>query len=189
MRTIPWRVFGSSLVLMAAGVACNLGLGGPTPPASPIPVSTEAAGQLEDIITQAVGSSQNGEVTVTVTEEQLTSYLALRAAENPDAPLKDVQVYIRDGQVILFGNAQVGSMTAPAEIRLNVTTNAEGGLDVAVAEADFGPIPAPQSMLDTLSTALDEAMSGQFAPSATGVRITNVVLGEGEMTITGTANQ
>jgi hypothetical protein len=188
MRTLPWRVFGSSLILVTAGMACNIGLGGPTPPASPIPVSTEAAGQLEDIITQAVGSSQNGEVTVTVTEEQLTSYLALRTAADPDAPLKDIQVFIRDGQVILFGNAQIGSMTAPAEIRLDVATSADGGLDVNVAEADFGPIPAPQSMLDTLSTALDEAMSGQFAPSATGVRISSIVLGEGEMTITGTAN-
>ena len=188
MRTIPWRVLSASLVLAAAGLACNVGLGGPTPPASPIPVSTEAAGQLENLITQAVGNSQNGEVTVTVTEEQLTSYLALKAAEDPDAPLKDIQVFIRGGQVILYGNAEVGSMTAPAEIRLNVTTNADGGLDVTVAEADFGPFPAPQSMLDTLSTALDEAMSGQFAPSTTGVRVSKVVLGEGEMTITGTAN-
>jgi hypothetical protein len=188
MRSLPWRVFGSSLLLAVASLACSIGLGGPTPPASPIPVSTEAAGQFENLVTQAVGSSRDGEVSIVVTEEQLTSYLALRLQETPDAPLQDVQVYLRDGQIILFGNAQVGSFNAPAEIRLTVATNPEGGVDVDVSDANFGPVPVPQSMLDTLSATLDEAMSGQFGPQATGVRVSSLTIGDGEMTITGTAN-
>jgi hypothetical protein len=188
MRSFPLRVVILCAVLAAASLACSVGLGGPTPPASPIAVSSEAAGQLEDIITQAVGNSQNGEVTVVVTEEQLTSYFALKAAEDPDAPLKDIQIFLRDGQIVLHGNASLQGMTAPAEIRLNVATNAEGGLDVSVADANFGPMPVPQSMLDTLSAGLDEALSGQFGPQATGVRVTNVVVSDGQMTLTGSPN-
>ena len=188
MLRVSWRVLGCSALLAAAGLACNMGLGGPKPPASPIAVSTEAAGQFEDIITQAVGNSQNGEVTVVVTEEQLTSFIALKLAEDPDAPLQDIQIFLRDGQIVIYGNAKLGSLTAPAEIRLDVATSPEGGLDVSVADADFGPMPVPQSMLDTLSDALDEAMSGQYGPQATGVRITSVVVADGEMTITGSAN-
>lgn len=188
MRILPMRVLVSGLLLAVASLACSVGLGGPTPPASPIPFSTEAAGQFENLVTQAVGSSRDGEVTVVVTEAQLTSYIALRLQETPDAPLQDVQVYLRDGQIILFGDAQVGSLKAPAEIRLNVATNPNGGVDVDVSEANFGPVPVPQSMLDTLSATLDEAMSGQFGPQATGVRVSNIVIGDGEMTITGTAN-
>jgi hypothetical protein len=176
------------VLLAAASLACSLGLGGPTPPASPIPVSTDAAGQLEEIITQAAGNSQNGEVTVVVTEEQLTSFVALKLAEDPDAALKDPQVFLRDGQIILYGSARVGSVTAPAEIRLDIATDAEGGLDVTVASANFGPLPVPQSMLDTLSASLDEAVSGRLGPQATGIRITSIVVGDGEMSITGTAN-
>jgi hypothetical protein len=43
-------------------------------------------------------------------------------------------------------------------------------------------------MLNTLSASLNEAMSGRFGPQATGIRITNVVVGDGDMSITGTAN-
>jgi hypothetical protein len=189
MRTIPLRVFISSALLAVGSLACNIGLGGPTPPASPIAVSTEAAGQLEDIITQAIGNAENGEVTVVVTEEQLTSYFALKMAEDPDSPFKDVQIFLRDGQIIVHTNATLQGITAPAEIRLDVTTSAEGELDVNVADADFGPMPVPASMLETLSAALDEALSGQFGPRATGVRITNVVVADGQMTLTGNANQ
>ncbi len=189
MRTLTLRVFVSSALLAAASLACSVGLGGPTPPASPIVVSTEAAGQLEDIITQAVGNAENGQVTVVVTEEQLTSYFALKMAEDPDSPFKALQIFLRDGQIVLQGDATVQGITAPAEIRLNVTTSAEGELDITVADADFGPMPVPQSMLEALSAGIDEMLSGQFGPQATGVRITNVVVADGQMTITGSTTQ
>ena len=76
----------------------------------------------------------------------------------------------------------------PAEVRLGITTNAEGGLDITVEDADFGPMPVPASMLEALSTMIDEALSGELGPQATGVRVTNVVVGDGQMSITGTAN-
>jgi hypothetical protein len=176
------------LLLAAAGLACNFGLGGATPTATPIPVSTEAAGELENIITQAVGSAEDGEVTVVVTEEQLTSYVALKLAEQPDAPFKDVQILLRDGQIVMKANTTVQGFTVPAEVRLGITTNAEGGLDITVEDADFGPMPVPASMLEALSTMIDEALSGELGPQATGVRVTNVVVGDGQMSITGTAN-
>lgn len=189
MRRIPLQVLCVSAVLASASLACSIGLGGPTPPGSPIVVSTEAAGELEVIITQAVGNSQNGEVTVVVNEQQLTSFIALKMAEDPDAPIQDVQVFLRDGQIVLYGNTTVKGVTVPAEIRLDVTTNAEGELHVSVASADFGPLPIPASMLETISSGIDEALSGEFGPQATGVKITNVVVADGQMTITGTANQ
>lgn len=188
MRLIPLRALMAGTLLTASSLACSVGLGGPKPPASPIAISTEAAGQLEDIITQAVGSANNGAVTVVVTEEQLTSYFALKLAENPDTPFEDIQILLRDGQVIMHANATLQNITAPAEIRLDITTNPEGGLDVHVADADFGPMPVPQSMLDALSTGLDEALSGEFGPQATGFKMTNVVVGDGQMTITGSVN-
>ncbi len=189
MRTIPLRVLCVTAALASASLACSIGLGGPTPPASPIAISTDAAGELEVIITQAIGNSQNGEVTVVITEQQLTSFVALKMAEDPEAPIKDVQVFLRDGQIIIFGTATIKNLTAPAEIRLDVTTNADGELDLKVAQADFGPVPVPATMLDAISTGLDEALSGQFGPQATGVKLTNVIVSDGQMTITGTATQ
>jgi uncharacterized protein YpmS len=183
VRTQSWLLV---LALLGLSVlACSLG-STPTPPASPIPVSTEAAGQVEDLWQSAIENAQNGEVTVVMTEEQLTSYVAVRLAEQPDPPFDDVQVFLRDGKMTLFGNATLRGITAPAQVVLSVSTTAEGRLQVSIDEADFGPVPVPQSMLETLSDGLNEMMSGDLGPQATGVRITSVAIADGQMSLTGT---
>ena len=54
--------------LVGAALACDLAVGGPTPPGSPIPVSTEAAGQLTEIWKTAIDNAQNGQVSVVINE-------------------------------------------------------------------------------------------------------------------------
>jgi uncharacterized protein YpmS len=183
VRTQPW-LFVVTLMCLA-GLACSLG-STPTPPASPIPVSTEAAGEVEDLWQSAIENAQDGQVTVVMTEEQLTSYVAVRLAEQPDAPFDDVQVFLRDGKMTLFGNATVRGISAPAQVVLSVSTTSDGRLQVSIDEADFGPLPVPQSMLETLSGGLNEMMSGELGPQATGVRITSVAIADGQMSLTGT---
>jgi hypothetical protein len=186
VRPQPWSF---TLVLLGlAALACSLG-STPTPPASPIPVSTEAAGEVEDLWQSAIENAQNGEVTVVMTEQQLTSYVAVRLAEQPDAPFEDVQVFLRDGKMTLFGNATLRGITAPAQVILSVSTTPEGRLQVSIDEADFGPVPVPQSMLETLSDGLNEMMSGELGPQATGVRITSVAIADGQMSLTGTVSR
>src|SRR4051794_25865324 len=74
----------------------------PTAPASPIPVSSESAGQLEGAWSTAVASSNNGQITVVMTEQQLTSYAALKLTNDANAPIKDPQIYLRDGKMLLY---------------------------------------------------------------------------------------
>jgi hypothetical protein len=176
------------MALAGAGLACNIAVGGPTPPASPIPVSTEAVGQLEEVWKSAVENSANGEVSVTLTEEQLTSFAALKIAEQPDAPVQDVQVFLRDGKIQLYGTAQAGSLSTTALVVLKPTVTSEGLLDLEVEEADFGPLPVPDALLETVSTALDEALTGQVGSQATGFKITSALIADGQMTLTGAIN-
>ncbi len=172
--------------LAAAGLACSIGGGRvPTPLPSPVAVSTEAAGDLEQTVQDALKNAQNGQVTIVVTEQQITSYVALRLAAEPDAPIRDVQVYLRGGQILINGKATVRGITAPAAIKIRVGTTAEGKLDVTVAEANFGLVPVPSSLLGSLSGGINEMLSGQFGPEATGVKITSVAIGDGQMSITG----
>ena len=51
-----WMMF---MALTLAALACDLAVGGPTPPGSPIPVSTEAAGQLTELWKNAITSVEN----------------------------------------------------------------------------------------------------------------------------------
>jgi hypothetical protein len=186
----PARHQSLALVLVALGLgalACSLG-SAPTAPASPIPVSTEAAGELQDLWQSALENADDGQVTVVMTEEQVTSFVAIRLAEQPDSPFDDVQVFLRDGKMTMQATATVGRLSAPAQVVLSVSTTAEGQLQVDIDEADFGPLPVPQSMLDTLSDRLNEGITGVGGLQASGVRITSIAIADGKMALTGTVN-
>src|SRR5574341_828366 len=169
--------------LVGAGLACDLNVSGPTPPGSPIPVSTEAAGQLTEIWKTAIDNAQNGQVSVVISEAQITSFLALKLAEQSNPPLTDVQVFLRDGKVQIFGNAKAGnvSTTALAVLAGNVTT--EGQISFTVEKADFGPVP--EKLLDSFSSALNEAFTGKVGSFASGIKITSIGIADGNMAIIG----
>jgi uncharacterized protein YpmS len=180
------------LALSLAGLACGsgLGVGAPTAPASAIPVSTEAAGELEDLWTNAIkNAGPNGEVTVVMTEEQLTSYVAVKLAEEPDVPITDVQIFLRDGQMTLTGNAKVGALTAPATMAIDVTVDEDGKLAVEITDADFGPVPVPSSMLDSLNDSLQESLTNELTIDSTQVTIQSIAIADGKMSFSGIVKQ
>ena len=175
--------------LVMASLACEMGLGGPTPPASPIAVSTEAAGELEQLWQDAIENSQNGEVSVVMTEAQVTSYVALKLAENPDSPFEDVQVFLRDGNIIMQAKAQAGEMSVPAQVVLGVTPNAESQPTITIEEADLGPLPLPDSILSDISDGLNDLIAGQLGGQASNFNITSITIADGQMAVSGTVNQ
>ena len=185
------KVWIMGLALVAAGLACSLG--GPTATATPrptaIPVSTEAAGQLEDVWATAVAGSENGQVSVTMTEEQLTSYIAIKLAENPDSPIKDPQVRLRDGKMTFNASAVVQGVKAPVEIIISAAPDDKGVLKVTFEEAKLGGLPMPAPLLDSVSAAINEAVTGQFGSEGTGVKITAVTIADGQMVLTGTLSE
>lgn len=174
------------IALALASLACDLSVGGPTPPASPIAVSTEAAGELTNLWSSAATSvPQGGELSLKLTEAQLTSFVALRLQDQPDAPLKDIQVFLRDGKIQLFGNAQAGNLKTTALVVIAVGVSPEGVVSFTAEKADFGPLPVPSALLDSVSKTLNEAFTGNIGSTATGLKITNIAIAEGEMVITG----
>lgn len=180
------RALAVIVVLALASLACDLTVGGPTPPASPIPVSTEAAGELTNMWSAAATAiPAGGEVSVTLTEAQITSFVALKLQEQPDAPIKDVQVFLRDGKIQIFGNAQAGNVKTTALVIIAVTVTPEGAVQFDAEKADFGPLPVPGALLDNLSSTLNEAFTGNLGSTASGLKITNVLIADGQMAITG----
>jgi hypothetical protein len=174
------------VALALAGLACDLSVGGPSAPGSPIPVSTQAAGQVRELWKAAATNAANDQISVTITEEQLTSFVALKLQENPDSPLKDIQIYLRDGKIQLFGTAQGGNVKTTALVVIAVSVTPEGTVLFTAEQADFGPLPVPSALLDSLSSTLNEAFTGQIGSTASGFRITSVVIADGQMAITGT---
>lgn len=172
-------------VLVAASLACDLSVGGPTPPAPPIAVSTEAAGELQTVWKTAIDNSTDGQITVTLTEAQVTSYVAIKLQEQKDAPLRDISVYLRDGKIQIYGTAKASNVSTTALIVVAVTLTPEGQLKFTIEKADFGPVPVPAQLLDGISASLNEAFTGQVGTLASGFTITQAVIADGQMAITG----
>lgn len=177
------------LVLLAAlmlpGLACAVHLGGPQPPGVPIPVSTDAAGQLAELWASAERVSGTGEAALIINEAQLTSYFTYALALQSDPPIREPQVYLQDGLIKVYGTVQGDYYTANALVELTATADEDGKLLLTVQSADFGPLPVPASLLDSLSSAMTAAFTGELGPLATGIQLTSLAIVNGEMAITG----
>ena len=173
-------------VLVTAGLACAVSVEGPTPPGSPIPVSTEAAGQLDELWKNAVANPQNGQVSITVNETQLTSFVAAQLAASKDTVISNPQVYLRDNKIQLYGTAKAGDITTTVSAAFSTTVSETGTLQLQVASANFGPVTLPTDLLARLSIMLDDALTGSLSDMAIGVKLDNVEIGDGTMTIAGT---
>jgi uncharacterized protein YpmS len=176
----------AALAVLLTMAACTLFIGGPAYPERSIPVSTEAVGDLQQSIAEAIAAGAiTGEMTITITEAQLTSYLAMKLQQQTDPLLTDPQVYLQDGQIQVYGRARKGNFEATALIVLTAGVDENGELKIELVSADFGPLPVPAGLLDIITAMIDEAFTGSIGPVATGIRLTNVAIADGEMTITG----
>jgi hypothetical protein len=183
-----WQGFLTAILMLGlAAMACgpSLGIGAPTPPGSPIPVSTQAAGQLEDNVGTAVANSTNGQVTVAITEQQLTSYAAIKLESDPTSPITDTQIYLRGGKIWLYGNITANSTSVPAAMSLTVVPTASGTVSVTIDTLNLGPIPAPASLRDSLANNLNTAIVQNTGGNANNFKVTDIIVGEGTMTVTG----
>ncbi len=172
--------------LIAASMACTMFVGGPEYSEGAIPVSAEAVESLRAQIEAAVlAGAQSGTITVQITEEQITSYLAFKLAAQNNPVLLNPQVYLRDGQMQVFGKVQRSYFIANVLIVLNVSVDELGQPRIEIASADFGPLPAPQGLKNSLTAILTEAYTGSLGPIATGFRIETISIANGLMTVTG----
>jgi len=174
------------VALVTASLACTVDVGGPVPPGPPIPVSQDAATILEDVWASALqGALATGQVLVILDEAQVTSLLAIRLSQQDKPVLKNPQVYLQDGQIRVYGSTIQGPLRGNVLIAIEPRLDAEGRVTFDVLSADFGPVPAPASVLDGISSVLTELFTGSLGSLATGVRVTSLAIDDGEMSIVG----
>ncbi len=181
------------IALMLTSLACTVFVGGPDySDLTPIPVSLEAAESLKTEMQKAFeAGAQTGVVTLTITEPQITSLLALRLLSDPNMQtdkkpiIADPQVYLRDGQMKIYGKSQQGMFAANIGVIVNMGVDELGKPKIEIASADFGPFPAPAGINEALTAMIDEAFTGAIGPAATGLRIETITIADGIMTITG----
>lgn len=182
------------LSLVLTSLACTVFVGGPDYSSlPPIPVSGEAAESIKLELQRAIeAGAATGVITVNLTEPQITSYLANRLQTDPNLQQSDrkplinePQVYLRDGQMQIYGKTQQGMLTANIGIIVNMGVDANGEPQIDVVSADFGPLPAPEGIKDAITAMVREAYTGSLGPVATGIRIESISIANGVMTVTG----
>src|SRR6266540_3720256 len=192
IKTFALPLFLLSLVLTS--LACTIFVGGPDYSSlPPIPVSADAVTSLKDEMKRAFeAGAQTGVVTINITEPQITSYLAARFQSDPSLQqsdkkplITDPQVYLRDGQMQIYGKTQQGIFTANIGILVNMGVDADGQPQIEIASADFGPFPAPEGLKEAITAMVKEAYTGSLGPVATGLRIESIAIANGVMTVTG----
>jgi len=181
-------------ILVLTSLACTVFVGGPDYSSlPPIPISAEAAESIKAEIQRAIeAAAQTGVITVNLTEPQITSYLAARLQTDPSLQqsdkkplITDPQVYLRDGQMQIYGKTQQGMFTANIGILVNMGVDVNGQPQIDVVSADFGPFPAPEGLKDAITAMVREAYTGSLGPVATGLRIETISIANGVMTVTG----
>lgn len=181
------------LTLILTSLACTVFVGGPDYSTLPvIPVSAEAIQSMHDEVKRAFEEgATTGTVTLNFTEEQITSYIAARFQNDANLQqdkqplITDPQVYLRDGQMQIYGKTKQGMFTANIGIIVNVSVDENGQPKIDIASADFGPLPAPKGLTDTIAAMVREAYTGSLGPVATGLRIETITIADGIMSISG----
>ena len=175
-----------SITALAITLACTIFVGGPEYPQPPIPVSAEAVAALQQQIQDAVAAGAlSGEITLQMSEVQLTSYLAYKFLEDETPMFTEPQVYLRDGQMKIYGKTKQGNFTANIGIVLSVGLDAEGAPELQLTSADFGPLPLPEGLNKAITAVIEEAYTGALGPMATGFRIQSISIADGVMTVVG----
>lgn len=176
----------SALGLIVSGLACQINVGGPTPPSEPIQVSTLEAMQLEENWRAAFEADPiDGRVTLVITERELTAFLAARMADAQNPLLKEPQVRLQAGEIQIFGVATAGPLEASALLSIQPLVDSEGVLAFNITTAEVGPVPIPDTLKQGLSDLLTEAFTGNLGSVATGIRITSLAIADGEASIVG----
>lgn len=181
------------LTLVLTSLACTVFVGGPDYSSLPaVPTSTDALQSMQNEVTRAfTEGAQTGTITLNFTEQQITSYVAAklqndtRLQQNGQPLITEPQVYLRDGQMQIYGKTKQGLFAANIGVIVSVGVDENGQPKIDVVSADFGPLPAPKGLTETIGAMIREAYTGSLGPVATGLRVENISIANGIMTISG----
>lgn len=168
---------------IAAQVCCCTIVGGPQPPYTITP-SDEAVQRLKERLATA---ESDGSFTITVTDEEMTSLLVQMLAQQDELPISQPQVHFRNGRVEVYATVTVAAPLAlPGMVAFSITAT-DSEISVTLEEIAFGPLPVPEPVLEALTEMLNETLSESILAEMDEARITDIHIGEGQMTVSGTS--
>lgn len=159
--------------------------GAPERPGDKIITSDSAGLEAKDMLANSL--PQPGTMTsVTVTEQQITSWLVMEMKNNPDLPLQDFQVYLRDGKVQIWG-VVTGSQDSTSALVVGELTIGENKHPYFKIESmQIGQQVVPGLLLSQMEAWLNQSLSEAINEQAPGLALVSVKVTSGLVTLSGT---
>lgn len=172
--------FSLSLLVALTIVACTAA-GSPTLPGGPVEVSPEAAQRVEAKLVEALTLNPSDQFILRFTDEEVTSYLALKLEETTEPPITDPQIRFTKGKIYVVGKL---TNIGPVQVRAMIVAAPrimDDQLVIDIENVYLGPIPIPNALLNSLSQTIDKALE----EAQVNLKITQVEVFESEIVIVG----
>jgi tetratricopeptide (TPR) repeat protein len=158
--------------------------GAPERPGGEIVVSEQSSMEAKSIIENAL--PQAGSLSsITITEGQVTSWLASEMKNSPDLPLSDVQVFLRNGQVQVWGmvNGSADSTSVLIVAEIKIDNNQQPYF--VIESMQIGTQVVPDLLLGQMELWLNQMLIENINEQLPGLQMMNVNVVNGLITVSG----
>ncbi len=175
------------IVLFAASLACNLPGSASNLPPTAQPMSTQQVQNLENQVQQTLENpNAAGEVSITLTQDQLNSIITGEIQQQPDLGISDPSVILTGGHMEVYGKVTRSNISADLKVVLQPQIDANGNPRLNITSMDLGGLPVPDVLKNRVNTVADDALASYLGSSSSSIKAKSITIGEGQMTITGT---
>jgi uncharacterized protein YpmS len=174
-----------SLTIIAQTCCCCTLLGGPQPPYT-ITYSEETVQRLQERM-DVIETDENDNFSLTITEEEMTALAAKTLDEIEEGPpISEPQVFFRNNRIELYMIIHLNdSLSVPGMLAFTISTQ-EGDFAITIEEMIVGPLPLPKSIAETITEAINDDLTVDvYDDDGNGVLITDIQIGDKEMTVSG----
>jgi hypothetical protein len=173
-----------ALISLAVSNAKNGMEGAPERPGAQI-VPSDVAGAEAKISLENTLPQPGSLSTATLTELQITSWLAMEMKNSPDLPVQDVQIYLRNGEIQIWGiiKGSDNETSALAAGMVNIDSNGQPVLKIASLQ--IGQQVIPTILLSQAETWLNQYLSEKINEQTPGLKVMNVNISNGLITMSG----
>ena len=174
------------LVVGILSAACppDAAFAAPELPGGPIPVSEKAADLLDEKIIQAyleAYEAPDGSFTLSITDEEVTSWFVYRVATEPENNISDPQIRFTEDK-IYSAMTMIGIL--PFELRIKVVAILEvvdDQVNFEIESASAGVLPVPKPITDLLP----QTDTANEILQKAEIELTSVEILEGELVLEG----
>jgi hypothetical protein len=177
-------IMAIALSVIAQACCCCTLLGGPQPPYT-ITHSEETLQRLQERVNE-IETDEDGNFSITISEEEMTALAAQALAEREDGPpISELQVFFRNGRIELYMIIAVSDLfSLPGMIAFTIDAQ-DGDFAITIEDIVVGPLPMPEFVTETLTELLNDTLT-EIVPSSEGnTLITGVQINDKEMIIYG----